>query len=57
MGHIELDGDDCVVFVFPEYPDKDGNPRRVSWGEAAAADETRRRVALLNRRQPAHSTT
>jgi hypothetical protein len=33
MGHVEMTDQGRVVFVFPEYPDRDGKPTRVPLDE------------------------
>lgn len=47
MGHVALEGE-CVVFVFPEHPDEEGNPRRVQWDEAAEADLIVQRIRTFD---------
>jgi len=48
VGYAEL-VDNMVVFVFPEHPDEDGNPRRVSWGEASEANLILQRLETPDR--------
>jgi hypothetical protein len=52
VGYVALEGE-CVVFVFPEHPDEDGNPRRVPWAEAACNAETLRRLQILKHNRAA----